>query len=127
MINSLTIKPRIHQHKLSGQERNTYYGRRSKQNRNRSYHRDRFDRSSYRCEPQFGKTFRRVHVSNGNIGNSGSRNRNRQFPSNFREDQRSNSRSRLNSRSSSREIIRCYRCKKYNPFARDCPYMSSKK
>ena len=64
----------------------------------------------------------RGYYRNDNFGGGRSRSRERQYSDNFRSnDRRSSSRSRSGSRTSTnRNRIRCFRCREYDHFAKDC-------
>ena len=63
----------------------------------------------------------RRNYSNENCETVRSRSRERQYHGNTRRNNRSNSRSRSGSRTSiNRDRIRCYKCREYNHFAKDC-------
>ena len=72
-----------------------------------------------------GKNFRggyRGNYTNDDFGRGRSRSRERQYSSNFRRnDQSSSSTSRSGLRASpNRDRIRCFKCKDYDHFAKDC-------
>ena len=73
-----------------------------------------------------GQKFRgryRGNCRNDDFGRGKSRSRERQYSNNFRRnDQSSGSRSRSHSRASTnRDRTRCYKCREYAHFAKDCP------
>ena len=64
----------------------------------------------------YGRTYR-----NDNYERGRSRSRDRQYLDNTRRSDRCSSRSRSGSRASTnRDRIRCYKCREYNHFAKDC-------
>ena len=59
---------------------------------------------------------------NDNYERGRSRSRERSYSGNFRRNNRSKSRSRSQSRASTNgDRIRCYKCREYDHFAKDCP------
>ena len=67
----------------------------------------------------------RGNFRNDNIVKGRSKSGERQYPGNFRRSERSSSRSRSGSRASTnRDSIRCFKCRGYNHFAKDCPNIS---
>ena len=143
------FKPQIHQSRGRGQNRGNYdrciYDQKSYQNRYRS---DSGDRRQYRQDrgrPRYEHNHRRGNFrgymrnfdtqnSRGeyrnnyrNEGYDRSRNRSRERSfsrsyNNNRNRSTSNSRSRLGSRAiMNRDRIRCYKCRDYDHFTKDCP------
>ena len=122
-------------YKSRGQNRSYGQGRYQPRSndRNRSYGADRDTRQNYQGSRSRGN-FRgnnrqdsRERYRNERYGNHNNRNRNRSgermFVGNYRRDRSSsNDRSRSGSRASTnRDRIRCYICREYDHFARDCP------
>ena len=59
---------------------------------------------------------------NDNFGRGNSRSRDRQYSDNIRRNKRGSSRSQSGSRTSTnRDRIRCYMCRKYDHFTKNCP------
>ena len=142
------FKPQIHQSKGRGQNRG--YSQRNYQNRyrsdNRSNSRDRGQLRQDRGRHRFEQGYRRGSFqdnsrgysrqnSRGEYGNNSYRNdgynrgrdrsRERSFSGNYSSDRTrstNNSRSRSGSRASAnRDRIRCYNCREYDHYVRDCP------
>ena len=87
----------------------------------KNYRRDNFrNMQNYR-----GQNFRggyKRNYTNVNFGRGRSRSRERQYSGNFRRNNRSSSRSRSGSRASTnRDRSKCYKCRKYDQFAHNCP------
>ena len=62
---------------------------------------------------------------NNNFERGRSRSRDRQYSGTFRRNDRNSSRSRSFSRvSTNRDRIRCFKCREYNDFVKDCPNIS---
>ena len=143
-----SFKPQIHQSRGRGQNRG--YSQRNYQNRNgltnRSNSRDRGQFRQDRGRPRFEQSYRgnnfrdnsrrysrqnsRWEYRNDNYRSSGynrgrDRSRERSFSGNYSSNRTrgmSNSRLRSESRpSTNRDRIRCYNCREYDHFARDCP------
>ena len=127
------FRPQIY--KSRGQNRSYGQGRYQPRSnsRNRSYDTGRDTRQNYQGSRSRGN-FRgnnrqdsRERYRNERYGNHNDRNRNRSrertFVGNYRRDRSSsNDRSRSGSRASTnRDRIRCYICREYDHFARDCP------
>ena len=141
------FKPQIHQSRGRGQ--NSGYNQRNYQNRyrsdNRLSSRDRGQFWQGRGRHRFEQTYRRNHRENprnygrqnsrgeyrsdnyrsGNYNRGSNRSRERSFSKDYdsnRTRSTNNSRSRLGSRvSTNSDRIRCYKCREYNHFMRDCP------
>ena len=65
---------------------------------------------------------------NDNFGRGRSRSRDRQYSDNIRRNDINSSRSRSGSRgSTNRDRIRCYKCREYDHFAKDCPTSQAEK
>ena len=61
------------------------------------------------------------HIEEDFSGRGRSKSRERQYLGNFRRNERSSSRSRSGSRASTnRNRIRCFKCREYDQFAKDC-------
>ena len=127
------FKPQVY--KSRGQNRSYGQGRYQPRSndRNRSYGADRNMRQNYQGNRSRGN-FRgnnrqdsRERYRDERYGNNNNRNRNRSgertFVGNYRQDRSSsNDRSRSGSTvSTNRDRIRCYICREYDHFARDCP------
>ena len=71
-----------------------------------------------------GHNFRgryRGNFRNDNFDRGRSRSRERQYSDNFRRNERSSNKLRLGSRpSTNRDRSRCFKCREYNHFAKDC-------
>ena len=141
------FKPQIHQNRGRGQNRG--YNQRNYQNRyrsdNRSNSRDRgqlrqdrgrnrfeqSNRSNYRENPRnYGRQnsrgeYRNNTYRNDNYDGGRNRSRERSFSRNYNSNRtRSTNSSKLRSgsrASTNRDRIRCYKCREYDHFARDCP------
>ena len=62
------------------------------------------------------------------FGRDRSRSRDRQYSDNMRRNNRNSSRSRTGSRASTNsDRNRCYKCRKYDHFAKDCPTLQVEK
>ena len=151
------FKPQIYQGKDRGQNRGNYgicnYNQRACQNRYRS---DSEDRRQYRQErgrPRYGQNYRRGNFRGSvrsfdrktrrgghrnnyrnegyDLSRNGNRSRERLFSRNFsgsRNRSTSNSRSRSGSRASTNiDRIRCYKCREYDHFTKDCPTSREKR
>ena len=148
------FKPQIHQNRDRGQNRGC--NQRNYQNRYRSDNRlnsrnrgqfrqgggrNRFEQShrrNYRENPRnygrqnSGGEYRNNSYRNDNYDRGRNRSKDRSFSRNYdsnRARSTSNSRSRSGSRASmNSDRIRCYRCREYNPFMRDChPHVRKEK
>ena len=139
--------PQIHQNRGRGQNRRcnqrNYQNRYRSDNRSNSRNRgqfrqgrgrNRFEQSyrrNYRENPRnygrqnSGGEYRNNTYRNDNYDRGRNRSRDRSFSRNYDSNKTrstSNSRSRSGSRvSTNRDRIRCYRCREYNNFMRDCP------
>ena len=139
------FKPQIYQGRGRGQNRG--YSQRNYQNRNRlSSRSSNRDRGQFRERPRFeqdyrGNNFWNIARGYGRQNNRGEyrndnyrcdgynrgrdRTRERPFSGNYssnRDRSASSSKSRSGSRASTnRDRIRCYNCREYDHFARDCP------
>ena len=135
------FKPKIYQGKSRGQARN-YYNQNRYQSRYRSNSGDK--KMSYRGGAQYGQhytgdfrkgNFRRMlnyrgqnfrggyrgNFRNDNFGKGRCRSTERKYSINFRRNYRSSSRSKSGSRASTnRDRIRCFKCREYDYFAKDC-------
>ena len=123
------FKPQIY--KSRGQNRSYGQGRYQPRSndRNRGYGADTNTRQNYWGSRSRGNSRQssREGYRNERYGNSNNRDRNRlrerTFVGNYRKDRSfSNDRSRSGSRASTnRDRIRCYACREYDHFARNCP------
>ena len=141
------FKPQIHQYRDRGQNRG--YNQRTYQNRcrsnNRANSRNREQFIPDRCRNRFEQSFRRNYRENSrnyerqnsrgeyrnvayrgdNYNRGRNRSRERSFSRNYdnnRTRSTGNSRSRPGSRANmNRDRKRCYKCREYDHFARDCP------
>ena len=92
------------------------------------FRRDNFrDMQNYR-----GQNYRggyRRNYKNDNFGRGRSKSRDRQYSGNFSKNDRiSSSRSRSGSRASTNWVrIRCFKCRKYDHFTKDCPTLQIEK
>ena len=69
--------------------------------------------------------FRGGYRGNFRNDNFGRRSRERQYSDNFRRNERSSSGCKSGSRvSTKRDRIRCFKCREYDHFAKDCPNVS---
>ena len=126
------FKPQIHQSRGRGQNRNRSNNRSSsRQDRDRSRFKQDYGRSSFQDNSrgysrQNSRGEYRINSYRNDCYNRG-RNRSREgsFSGNYggnRTRIMSSSRSRSGSRASTnRDKIRCYNCREYDHFARDCP------
>ena len=132
------FEPQIHQNR--GRDQNRGYNQRSYQNRYRSDNRwnsrnrqfrqdrggNRFEQSYRRNSRENPRNYGRQNsYRNDNYARGRNRSRDRLFSRNYDSNRaRSTSNSRLMSgfrASTNRDIIRCYRCREYDHFMRDCP------
>ena len=92
-----------------------------------------FRRDNFREMQNYeGQNFRggyRRSYTNDNFGRGGSRSRERQYSGNFRRNDRcSSSRLRSDSRASTnKDRIRCFKCREYDHFTKDCLNSQTKK
>ena len=136
------FKPQIYQ----GRGQNKNFGQRNYQDRNRSSNRSNSrDGGQFRDRPMSEQNYRgnnfqgnprgyNRHNSRGeyrdnsyrhnNYNRGRDRSRERPFSSRNRAISTSNSRSRSGSRANTnRDRIRCYNCREYDHFVRDCPHL----
>ena len=67
-------------------------------------------------------------IQNNNFGRGRSKSRDRQYSDNIRWNDKSSSRSRSGSRTSTNsDRIICYKCREYDYFAKDCPTLQVEK
>ena len=88
-------------------------------------YRDDFRRGNFRGIQNYrSQHFRggyRRNYRNADFGRGRSRSRERKYSSNFRRNDQGNSRSKSGLRASgNRDRIRCFKCRKYDHFAKDC-------
>ena len=137
------FKPQIYQNRGRGQNRN--YNHRNYQNRYRSNSGNRGQSKQNRGRPRYKQNYRRGNLR-GNMRNfdrqsgrgenrnsyrndkynrSRNRSRERSFSRNYKNNRNrstSNKMSRSGFRASTnRDRIRCYKCREYDHFMRDCP------
>ena len=127
------FKPKIYQGKRRGQARAfSYYYQDRYQSRYRSNSVDRYGGMPYRGRAQYKQNYRERSQYDqnyrGNFRRGNSRetenNRGQNFRGGYRGSLGNNDLGRDSRASTSRDRIRCFKCREYNHFAKNCPNMT---